>query len=100
MSTVYTKVGVKNYLGIPIPGIEVYFNHAPTLIPVTNTEGIATLWSDHIAMDQKGTLFFHDPIGTYANYNVIRGINFSNDDIPQWVILEMNPYIPPQPDLL
>ena len=98
MSAAYTKVGVQNYLGVPVPDIEVFFETRPELVPVTNTEGIATLWSDHAAAE-FGFLCFHDPRGIYASGWVVRDVSFNDSDRPQWVIMEMKAYRPPQRDL-
>jgi hypothetical protein len=93
----YAKIGAKNYLDVPLPDIEVYFQTSPTIIPTTNTEGIARIWSNITSI--KGELHFHDPAGIYADTIKTRVIDFNNSDIPEWVILEMNAYVPPQQDL-
>lgn len=102
MSAAYTTVGCKNYLGVPLPDIEVYFQDPmpyPQLVPVTNTDGIAKIWLDHNALGLRGTFYFHDPAGIYTGDAVTRTVDFNNDDIPEWVTLEMNVYVPPQQDL-
>lgn len=98
MTIAYTVIGAKNYLDVPLPDIEVYFQTPPTLIPTTNTEGIAKIYLD-MNSTLKGKFCFHDPAGIYDDLNVTRIIGFNNDDMPQWVTLEMNSYVSPQQDL-
>lgn len=98
MSKAYSKILVMNDCGVPLPDIEVYFQTRPCLVPVTNTEGIATIWGDDEATG-VGPLHFHDPAGVYVNKSIARLVQFNNGDDPQWVIMEMRSYQPPQQDL-
>lgn len=102
MDAAYLKIGCTNYQGVPLADIEVCFQRPlayPALAPVTNTEGIATIWLDRNAIGLRGTFYFHDPAGIYAGAAVTRTVDFSNDNRAQWVILEMNAYVLPQQDL-